>query len=82
MLAVGQEFDQTAGLPGMHPVSNHLTLSHHHCCSNANALCCNFWARASTGVCEAILNQHPFLTVFNILRLASHVKNVEDERGK
>ena len=29
-----------------------------------------------------IVHQHPFLTVFNILRLAAHVKNVEDERGE
>ena len=133
MLAVGQEFDQTVRLPGMHLASNHLraTLSisnaavffgagctscalvcapmyknvHqwklvltsvHRCVKSCTCvfvcvcvyvcLCvcvCLCVHRLFVSMCKSVIvHQHPFLTVFNILRLAAHVKNVEDERGE
>ena len=134
MLAVGQEFDQTVRLPGMHLASNHLratlsisnaavflgagcircarvcapmsknvhqwklVLTRVHRCVKSCAcvfMCVCVFMCLIVSVCASpvcfnvqecaagvIVHQHPFLTVFNILRLAAHVKNVEDERGE
>ena len=87
MLAVGQEFDQTAvGLPGIHLVSNHLKALPQLATAAAAAAAMQFVAIfGSAGFgCTGVQCVHAVSDrVEHSSHFASHsVKNVEDERGK
>ena len=96
MLAVGQEFDQTAvGLPGIHLVSNHLkalpqlATAAAAAAANANAAAAAamqfvaIFGSAGFG-CTGVQCVHAVSDrVEHSSHFASHsVKNVQDERGK